>query len=429
MKKVFTTLCVALLAIPTVAQEENEFYVDAQLRTRAEYNNGAITPRVEHELPANFVNNRARLSMGWKRDNLELKASVQHVGVWGQDGIKDKNGRVAMNEAWGKFTFFEDDNDTHYLKIGRQQLSYDDERILGGLDWNVAGNWHDAILYEWNSESASYNDKLDIVLSLNQMDENVRGENYAGGAMPYKSLYFAWYHGEFKTMPLAFSIMALDLGRESAPAGAKSDVKTLQLVGTDINFSPSALDIHGAFYYEFGKNVADQKIAAWIATASLGYNINELWKVKVGYDYLSGTDDDDTSGKQKTFDTLFGTHHKFLGSMDYWGTVPAQGLSDIQAGISTKALKIVNLDLNYHYFMLNNTKHDANGDKLKSGLGHEIDLQFTAKVQRDVTLSGGYSFMLGSETMDVVKGGYHKSWQDWAWVSLNINPRILFTKW
>ena len=31
--------------------------------------------------------------------------------------------------------------------------------------------------------------------------------------------------------------------------------------------------------------------------------------------------------------------------------------------------------------------------------------------------------------MDIVKGGNHKSWQDWGWLTLNINPRILFTKW
>lgn len=72
MKKVFVSLCMAVATIPAVAQEENEFSIDAQLRTRTEYNNGAIIPRVEHELPANFVNNRARLSMGWKRDNLVL---------------------------------------------------------------------------------------------------------------------------------------------------------------------------------------------------------------------------------------------------------------------------------------------------------------------------------------------------------------------
>ena len=29
----------------------------------------------------------------------------------------------------------------------------------------------------------------------------------------------------------------------------------------------------------------------------------------------------------------------------------------------------------------------------------------------------------------IYEGGNHKSWQDWAWVTLNINPRIFSTKW
>lgn len=43
---------------------------------------------------------------------------------------------------------------------------------------------------------------------------------------------------------------------------------------------------------------------------------------------------------------------------------------------------------------------------------------------KDVSLSVGYSLMRGTSTMDVVKGGNHKSWQDWGWVSLNVNPTL-----
>jgi hypothetical protein len=31
--------------------------------------------------------------------------------------------------------------------------------------------------------------------------------------------------------------------------------------------------------------------------------------------------------------------------------------------------------------------------------------------------------------MDIVAGGSHKKFQDWAWLQLNINPRIFATKW
>ena len=66
---------------------------------------------------------------------------------------------------------------------------------------------------------------------------------------------------------------------------------------------------------------------------------------------------------------------------------------------------------------------------LDKELGHELDFQLSTKLMKDVTLMAGYSFMSGTETMDCVKGGDHNSWQDWAWVSLNISPRIFSSKW
>ena len=410
-------MAMSMLVMTQGYAQENQLAIDAQLRTRGEYNNGAIKPRAEHELPATFVNERARLSLNWKRDNLELKASVQHTGVWGQDDIKDRNGRVAMNEAWGKMKF----SDNYFIQVGRQQLSYDDERLLGGLDWNVAGNWHDAIRMGYGDD----NHKLHVALAYNTASENNRG-NFYTGAMPYKTLGMAWYHYNSDMLPLGLSLLLLNVGQEAGTAG-NGKTKYKQTAGTDITFKPTQWDIHGAFYYQFGKTAADKKVSAWMASAKVGYSFDPLWQVSLGYDYMSGDDGKDAD-KVKSFDALYGTHHKFLGSMDYFGTIPQQGLQDIQAGVSTKALKNVNMQLNYHYFMLNE-KLVSLGKEQDKGLGHELDFQLSAKLMKDVTLMGGYSVMLGTETMDKLKGGHHKSWQDWAWVQLNINPRVLFTKW
>ena len=142
----------------------------------------------------------------------------------------------------------------------------------------------------------------------------------------------------------------------------------------------------------------------------------------MGYDYRSGNDGE--GDKDKAFDQLFGTHHKFYGFMDYFLRTVPLGLQDIQAGITAKVSKKTNLLLNYHYF--STAQKAANDEK---GLGHEIDLQVTTTLMKNVTLMAGYSTMFGTETMDIVKGGNHKSWQDWAWVTLNINPRIFSTKW
>ena len=102
----------------------------------------------------------------------------------------------------------------------------------------------------------------------------------------------------------------------------------------------------------------------------------------------------------------------------------APGLMDVRIGGRFRASDKVDMELNYHYFSTAVKVQD-----LKKYLGSEVDYQINWSIMKDVKLSAGYSFMRGTKTMDVVKGGNHKSWQDWGWVSLNINPKVFFTKW
>ena len=88
MKTVY--LALGLLLLPGMlwaqgSEKENEFTMSMQIRPRAEYRNGAQLPRFEGDKAASFINNRARLSMEYKRSDLSMKISAQHVGVWGQD--------------------------------------------------------------------------------------------------------------------------------------------------------------------------------------------------------------------------------------------------------------------------------------------------------------------------------------------------------
>ena len=144
--KTFYWSLVLMMLLPSMAytqntEKENEFSMSMQIRPRAEYRNGAWFPRNEGVKAASSINNRARLSIDYKRSDLEIKMSAQHVGVWGQDPQIDKNGRFVLNEAWAKLDF----GHGLFAQLGRQALVYDDERILGGLDWNVAGRYHDAL--------------------------------------------------------------------------------------------------------------------------------------------------------------------------------------------------------------------------------------------------------------------------------------------
>lgn len=423
-----TYLALGLLLLPGMAwaqksEKENEFTMSMQIRPRAEYRNGALYPRIEGDKAASFINNRARLSMEYKRSDLSMKISAQHVGVWGQDPQIDTNGRFIMNEAWAKLNL----GSGFFAQLGRQTLSYDDERILGGLDWNVAGRYHDALKlgYEHNAH------KLHFILAFNQNREKTKGGTYYyDGAQPYKNMQTLWYHYTADALPLNASLLFMNLGLETGDAATEtSDTRYLQTFGTYITYKPQSWDLQGAFYYQTGKNKSAQSVAAFMASVKAAYALNKQWSISLGYDYLSGNDGD--GGKFRAFDPLYGTHHKFYGAMDYFYASAWQGLApglqDAQLGINFKVSKKVSMQLNYHYFATAVEVDDV--DDLNKSLGSEVDYQLDWNVMKDVKLSAGYSFMLGTKSMNLVKGGDHERWQDWGWVSVNINPRILFVKW
>ena len=428
MKAFYWTILLMLLpgmAYTQDTQKENEFSMSMQIRPRAEYRNGALYPRFEGETPTSFINNRARLSMNYKRSDLELKMSAQHVGVWGQDPQIDKNGRFVLNEAWAKLNFGEG----FFAQLGRQTLVYDDERILGGLDWNVAGRYHDALKLGY----AHQNNEVHLIFAFNQNDENrtAGGTYYRDGAQPYKNMQTVWYHYKAEGAPFGASLLFMNLGLETGDKATEtSHTRYLQTMGTYLTYKKKDWDLNGAFYYQTGKNKTARKVSAFMGSVTAAYTFNRKWGGVLGFDYLSGNKEKE--GKFKAFDPLYGTHHKFYGSMDYFyasafneGIAP--GLMDARIGIRLRASTKVDMELNYHYFATA-VDLDVNED-LNKYLGSEVDYQINWSIMKDVKLSAGYSFMRGTKTMDYVKGGNHKSWQDWGWISLNINPRVFFAKW
>lgn len=425
MKKFFTSIALFCSATLIFAQDpENETAISVQVRPRAEYRNGALFPRNEGEEAAGFITNRARLSLDYKRNDLSVKVAAQHVGVWGQDPQIDKNGRFILNEAWAKLYL----HSSFYAQVGRQSLVYDDERLLGGLDWNVAGRYHDALKlgYEKNRN------KLHLILAFNQNEEKtIGGTYYAPGAQPYKSMQTLWY--QYAQSNFSLSALMMNLGQEGGDAVTQdADTRYLQTYGLNLNYLHQALKLYASVYHQSGKTPADVSVSAWLASLKASYVlINSNMNLTLGTDYLTGNSQDDT--KQKAFNPLYGTHHKFYGAMDYFyassfinGLNP--GLWDKYAGVSFATSKKTSMAVMYHHFSITSDINHGN-EQVKKGLGSELDFQFNWNIKKDVQLSGGYSVMLGSESMDVVKGGNHDSWQDWGWISLNINPRVLFVKW
>ena len=113
-------------------EKSNQLTIDAQLMTRGEIRVGGMPTSAEEkdDNKANFIFNRTRLSVGYERDNLSLKVTARHQGVWGAEG----GGSISVSEAWAQLKA----NNGLFARLGRQELAYDDERMqntYAGVVW------------------------------------------------------------------------------------------------------------------------------------------------------------------------------------------------------------------------------------------------------------------------------------------------------
>ena len=81
-------------------------------------------------------------------------------------------------------------------------------------------------------------------------------------------------------------------------------------------------------------------------------------------------------------------------------------------------------ELQLHYYQsAADVKDVANPTKaMSTGLGTEAGIMFSYAFSPEMNISGGYSQMFGTETLQALKGGNRKNIQNWSWIMLTFNP-------
>lgn len=397
------------------AQEKDQFSVKAQIRPRFEMNHGALFPMDESDKAAAFISNRTRLTLGFDNGFLSMGISAQEISTWGGKPQIDGSGSTTINEAWAKLR-----KDGCFLQIGRQQLAYDDDRILGTLDWSQAGRWHDAMKLGYENT----NHMAHLILAYNQNSQTPNAGNFYSGGQPYKFMQTGYYLYDDKSN-FKVSFLAMNLGFQGGTA-EEGEVNNLQTFGANLSYKANDLSLWGTVYYQTGKNSGGKKADAYMFAAKAKYDVAPVFSPAVGVDYLSGQKAGETE-KATWFNPLYGTHHKFYGAMDYFyaSAYPNYGLADFYVSLIFKPGKKLTADLTYHNF---SSQQPIQVDgKDKKGLGSEFDLTLTYPIRPYVTVQGGYSVMFGTDAFFVAKGGSKERAQHWGFLSLNVNPAVFKT--
>src|SRR3990167_6972985 len=174
------------IAFTVLSQNEAKAQVTAtgQIRERAEFRAGQGTLQKIGDEAAFFNSQRARLNLGYTGYRFKIYTSLQDVRVWGQDASSinrttaDANDGVLLHEAWAELNLVDTTSTIQNLslKVGRQEVSYDDQKVLGGLDWLQQGRRHDAIIFKFANKGWI----ADVGAAFNQNKEQNVGTVYNG---------------------------------------------------------------------------------------------------------------------------------------------------------------------------------------------------------------------------------------------------------
>ena len=326
------------------------------------------------------------------------KLSLQDVRTWAAEAGTASGlstGSFDAHEGWLQLGV--DDA----IRVGRQEIIIDDQRLIGNLDWTNQGRAFDAIML-WHGRQ-SY--KLTLVASRVREVTAVH---------PLVDLFIA--HAELNMGKLRLGVPAILMtNRFVADRDRGHERNDWTLLTSGLN-----LKAEGDLFWRIEAYAQTQnERLGYLFAGYVGCKVLSWLKPALGIDYLSGTR---MSPRAHTgaFDTLFATSHGTYGMMDRFVDIPADTKNGGLVDYAVKNQGTVgpgSLEIGAHEFALA-TRDSAGNSAL---IGAEVDAVYDLPIMDEVSaqLGGGLFFDQGDfrqtrQTADL------RTWHDWVYVQIDL---------
>ena len=362
--------------------------VTLQVRPRSEWRDGY--QRLREPGVAGELNTTQRTRITWHHSTSkwEVKLGFQDVRMVGDMAGNQGYGAFAATESWGAWK----PNDGTRITAGRQRIAFDNERIVGAVNWSQYGRFLDGI--RWDQKS-----------SLGETTAALTWDAPAG-------LTRVMGHHTYKSGSVRASLLYFDQLNSSDPAAS------LRTAGFTCTNKPANRTV--AFLMEgyFQQGHIDAT-TSFMGVAELHVKTVSFGKGLVAVDWLEGDD------RGRAFNPFLGTNHRHYGWMDqFYVGIPANGLVDARVHWS-KPFNRSNLkakwDVRYHRF------YNATWDAL---FANELDAVVVFTPTKSVKASFGWSVMTATDAMYASQGRSPEDTrlQQWGWIALNFSPTVAFNQ-
>ncbi len=296
------------------------------------------------------------------------------------------------------------------LKIGRQEMVFDEARLIGNIGWIQQAQAFDAVRADVEIGEIGLTGFYAETLSKDSHPTlgSTLGANASTFESSFSGLRATYKLGDKGDRITPYVYYALNPSRTGAGADTTPDVaQNIMYTGLYIakHIGNFRIRLDGA--YESGEKSNTVDIQAYMITASIGtkLDIANGADVSFWFDYLSGDDGTDAT-KDKTFDTPYATNHKFYGHVDKFLNIPTGGLIDYALKVWVKPTAKSKIVAHGHVF--------RSPQATASDLGSELDLQYHYELAKNTKLVLGYSRFFAGEATAVGVAGDPSVDTNWA---------------
>ena len=408
---------------------QNSLTFSLDMRTRFEARHGYKSIPTPDTTAAFFINQRTRFNVDYKSKNLDVFLSFQDARVWGQqDPRAGQSGTGAASPtATYPLYLFEAYAEPHFgdkfsVRIGRQRIIYDNQRLFAENDWRLPGNSHDAIRAIYNNK---VNFTTELLFAYNQSGENIFTTKDANYALNYKSLAVSYLNWKINDKFTLTTINTAD-GYQSSDPKNYTTTNERFTTGGRLEFASKNWYITFSGYEQFGKDSAGKKLSAYYLQPEIKYTGGHL-SIRLGMEYMSGADSSTHPSKDKSFVPLYGVAHRFMGNLDFFSSFPGDvngaGLFDPYLFFQFQKDKIT-LRLENHLFY-SQSQFVFKSNPINKYLGFENDWRFNYKPSKITDLEAGFCWAAVTKSMTIIKkAGDDQTTPYFFYVSLRLTPTL-----
>lgn len=341
---------------------------------------GQIRPRYEARDPGTdqgsitFTSMRSRVDFTVPLESwFTAFIQVQDVRFWGEEEgtLDDDADGLDVHQAWVDIGSA---RAPLGVRVGRQEVSFGGERLVGALDWAPQARAFDGVVAR-AAANGFRTDLFGFQLGDADVDPDGRDEAFYGS-------WTAW-------TPMPGHTLHLHVLWNRDEGVVETDQWT---PGLRYEGRAGAADYRIQGAWQTGERRGLDVEDAWLLAARLGAPVAEgRGHVALWYDHLSG-DDGTTPGATSAFHTLFATNHKFYGYADLFTDIPAhtqgRGLRDLAVKTRWTGGSPWTVTLDLHHFRVAEDR-----DLGSARLGEEIDLTLGRTLASGARLSGGLAWV------------------------------------